>query len=203
MSQHADGFRVPDRADLQFVRGDPKRPFRVGRRDVTFPQCGWIGLVQVRPQQVTALRQRRPIAPPLVPRPRDTQPGFPVRRRQPSETSPSRFLTLWLKSKRLARSGCIPCSPLSGFVNQLAFEVLAVSHAAAPKRNGGRYPLPLQRADNSPGERRKMGKNGCAANTPISPPGQDEPPTQRDDFFDRPHPYLTRSLRWSSPRFRA
>ena len=75
-------FLVPDRADLQFVLGDPKRPFRLGQLDVTFPQRGRIGLVQVRPQQVAALRQRRPVAPASVARPGDAQPSFPLRRRE-------------------------------------------------------------------------------------------------------------------------
>ena len=98
---HPVGLLMPDRADFQFVFGDPKRPFRLGQLDVTFPQHGRIGLGQVRPQQVTALGERGPIAPAVVARPGHAQPGLPLWRRQ----------TLDLHVERSGRPPVLPHQP--------------------------------------------------------------------------------------------
>ena len=66
-------FLMPDRTNLQLVLRDPKRPFRFGQLDVTFPQHRRIGLAEIRSQQVAAVRQRRPIVPPRIAGPGDAQ----------------------------------------------------------------------------------------------------------------------------------
>lgn len=64
---------VPDRADPQIALVDPKCGFGLGQLDVRLPKVFGRPVRYVRSQKITALVERRPLAPCVVFLPRDTR----------------------------------------------------------------------------------------------------------------------------------
>ncbi|MGO9597310.1 MAG: hypothetical protein ACLP7Q_04745, partial [Isosphaeraceae bacterium] len=66
-------FLMPDRSDQELVLGDSKGPLGFGQLDVSFPERHRLDVAQIAPQDVTTLRDARPLIPVLVALPGDLQ----------------------------------------------------------------------------------------------------------------------------------
>lgn len=53
---------MPDRADIQFIFGDAKRPLRFRELNVAMPERSGVDVREIAPQQIAAIGELRPIA---------------------------------------------------------------------------------------------------------------------------------------------